>query len=152
METWATDIGNAYLESYTKEKVYIIAGKEFGDREGHILVVSKALYGLRGSAKAWSERLSDALRDMGWVPTKSEPDLWMRKSKIGDHYEYLAVYVDDLAFAVDDPKQLIADLKDPNTFNFKLKGSGPITFHLGMDFYREETGVLCLTQTTSRRW
>jgi hypothetical protein len=25
METWATDIGNAYLEAVTDEKVYIIA-------------------------------------------------------------------------------------------------------------------------------
>ena len=31
LELWATDIGNAYLESYTKEKVYIKAGPEFGD-------------------------------------------------------------------------------------------------------------------------
>ena len=28
MEVWCTDIGNAYLESYTKEKVYIVAGPE----------------------------------------------------------------------------------------------------------------------------
>jgi len=31
LEVWATDIGNAYLESYTQEKVYIIAGPNFGD-------------------------------------------------------------------------------------------------------------------------
>ena len=34
LEVWCTDIGNAYLESYTKEKVYIIAGPEFGKLEG----------------------------------------------------------------------------------------------------------------------
>jgi hypothetical protein len=28
-EVWAIDIGNAYLETFTKEKVYIIAGLEF---------------------------------------------------------------------------------------------------------------------------
>ena len=33
LETWATDIGNAYLEAETNEKVYIIAGPEFGDVE-----------------------------------------------------------------------------------------------------------------------
>ena len=43
---WATDIGNAYLESYTKEKVYIIGGHEFGDQEGHCLIITKALCGL----------------------------------------------------------------------------------------------------------
>ena len=29
LSLWATDIGNAYLESYTKEKVVFIAGPEF---------------------------------------------------------------------------------------------------------------------------
>ena len=34
LETWATDIGNAYLEAETSEKVYIIAGPEFGEKQG----------------------------------------------------------------------------------------------------------------------
>jgi hypothetical protein len=41
LQLWATDISIAYLEAYTSEKVYIIAGPEFGDRGGHILVISK---------------------------------------------------------------------------------------------------------------
>ena len=28
LEAWSTDIGNAYLEAYTEEMVYIVAGKE----------------------------------------------------------------------------------------------------------------------------
>jgi len=39
LEVWASDIGNAYLESYTQEKVCIVAGPEFGDRQGHTLVI-----------------------------------------------------------------------------------------------------------------
>ena len=30
LESWCTDISCAYLESYTQEKVYIVAGPEFG--------------------------------------------------------------------------------------------------------------------------
>jgi hypothetical protein len=44
MDTWATDIGNAYLEAETNKKVYIVAGPEFGEMEGHTLVVFKSLY------------------------------------------------------------------------------------------------------------
>ena len=54
-------MGNAYLESYTKEKVYIIAGEEFGDRQGHKLVITKALYGLKSSGLRWHERFADVL-------------------------------------------------------------------------------------------
>ena len=39
METWATDIGNTYIETKTLNKFYIIAGTEFSDREGQILVL-----------------------------------------------------------------------------------------------------------------
>ena len=49
MKTWVTDIGNAYLEAHTKESVYIIAGPEFAELEGHTLLIIKALYGLRSS-------------------------------------------------------------------------------------------------------
>ena len=40
------DIGNAYLESYTHEKVYFIAGPEFAHYDGHSFIIDKALYGL----------------------------------------------------------------------------------------------------------
>jgi hypothetical protein len=46
---WATDIGNAYLEALTMERNYIVAGPEFGQLEGHYLIIVKALYGLRTS-------------------------------------------------------------------------------------------------------
>ena len=97
LELWATDIGNAYLESFTKEKVYIAAGPEFGDREGHTLIMQKALYGLKSSGLRWSERLHDALIDMGFFKSRAGHDIWMRDK--GDHYEYVAVYVDDLLIA-----------------------------------------------------
>jgi Reverse transcriptase (RNA-dependent DNA polymerase) len=85
MEFWSCDIGSAYLESYTKFKVYIIAGSESGDREGHALVTSKALYGLKSSGLRCHERLADVLRDMGFFPSHTESDIWMRD--MGEHYE-----------------------------------------------------------------
>jgi hypothetical protein len=62
-----------------------------------------------------------------------------------DHYEYIAVYVDDLALALDDPQEFADILQE--RYNFKLKGTGPITFHLGMDFFRDEDGTLCMSPT-----
>jgi hypothetical protein len=47
LELWVADVGNAYLEALTKEKVYIIGGLEFGDLAGHTLLIFKALYGLQ---------------------------------------------------------------------------------------------------------
>jgi len=59
----------------TKEKVYIVGGPEFGELEGHTLLINKALYGLRSSGLRWQEQLADTLRDMGFVPSKAEEDI-----------------------------------------------------------------------------
>jgi hypothetical protein len=45
LDVWATDIGNAYLEAFTSEGEYINAGPELKERDGLILIISKALYG-----------------------------------------------------------------------------------------------------------
>jgi hypothetical protein len=82
----STDLKPGLLEAETLEKVYVVAGPEFGDREGHTLVIFKALYGLRSSGLRWHERFADCLHDMGFKPSKSEPDIWMRKN--GNVYEY----------------------------------------------------------------
>jgi hypothetical protein len=52
----AADVGNAYLEAKTNEKLFIIAGDKFGEPTGHTLIVHKALYGLRTSGARWAEK------------------------------------------------------------------------------------------------
>jgi hypothetical protein len=63
--------------------------------------------------------------------------------KRNDKYEYIGVYVDDLAIIAHDPKEITDILV--NKYKFKLKGTGPITYHLGMDVYRDNTGTLCIS-------
>ncbi len=130
MEAWATDIRNAYLEAKTKEKLVIIAGPEFGELQGYLLRIDKALYGLRTSGLRWHQRFSTVLKELGFTQCKAEPDTWMRPN--GDVYEYIAVYVDDLALVMKNPKGFIALLEQK--CKFKFKGTGPITHHLGMNF------------------
>jgi len=60
---------------------------------------------------------------------------------MGDHYECIAVCVDDLMIVGKDPDSIIKMLMEK--CQFKLKGTGPTEFHLGCDFFRDEEGVLC---------
>ena len=73
LEVWGADIGNAYLEAKTKEKLYIVAGPELEELEGHILVIYKALYGLKSSGLRWSQKIHDIMLDMGFSPPKLTP-------------------------------------------------------------------------------
>jgi hypothetical protein len=61
LDLCATDTGNAYLEAKTLELLFIIASTEFGDLEGHMLIIYKALYGLHSSGLRWHERFSTCL-------------------------------------------------------------------------------------------
>ena len=93
MPVYLTDIGNAYLEAKTKEKVIRIAGHEFGPLEGHTFIINKALYRLCSSGLRWHEHLANFLQIKGFSNTKAEDDIWIRQNK--DHHKYIASYVDD---------------------------------------------------------
>ena len=73
LELCGADIGNAYLESYTNEKLFIIGGAEFEELEGFILIFNKALYGLKSSGRRWAEKFYDIIKDTGFTPSKADP-------------------------------------------------------------------------------
>ena len=75
LSIWSGDIGNAYLEAMTKEKIVFVAGGEWGDEEGHLMRCDKALYGLATSGLRFHEKLSADLRKMGWVQCKALTDV-----------------------------------------------------------------------------
>ena len=112
LELWGADIGNSYLEAYTQEKFFIIAGPEFEELEGFILIFNKAIYSLKSSGKRWAERFYDIIKDMQIMPSKADPCIWMRENKNLKCYEYLATYVDDLCIAAQDPGKIIQTLKE----------------------------------------
>ena len=134
-----TDISNAYIESYTGDPLVFTAGPEFGELEGHTMVVVKALYGIPGSGKQWAERFAAILRAEGWVPCRADHDVWMKRN--GDVYEYLGTYVDDLIIAAKNPNELFDTMV--NKYKLQLKGTEELRYHLGADYSRDEDGTLC---------
>ena len=91
LELWGADIGNAYLEAPTEEKLYIVAGPVFEDWEGYILTFSKALYWLKSSGKRSAETLHDILKDMNFIPSRADQCIWLKKNNKLNLYEYIVV-------------------------------------------------------------
>ena len=140
LQLWGTDVGKAYLQALTKEKLYIVAGPDFKELQGNVLVMYKALYGTRSGGACWHDRLIDILQRMDFKPSKADPDMWMRSSKDGTHYEYIAVYVNDLAICMKDPQAFCDTLK--KKYKLKPTGVGPLSYHLGCGYTRDEDGTL----------
>ena len=139
-EIWGADVGNAYLEAYTDQKLCIIAGPEFKEFQGHLLIMIKALHGTRSGGARWHDRLFDILQELRFKPSKADPDVWMRPEPGGTCYEYIAVYVDDLAIAAKDPQAFCNELE--KRYNLKLKGVGPLEYHLGCTYKKDPDGTL----------
>ena len=122
----AGDVGNAFLYGKTCEKVYVIAGPEFGPLLcGKRMIIDKSLYGLKTSSARFHEHLSEKLRLMGYKPTKAYADLWY--NKVGDHYEYIARYVDDIISFSKDPISVMEEFKR----TYIMKAIGAPEYYLG---------------------
>ena len=52
-----------------------------------------------------------SFKDMNFVPSEADPDVWMRPAKYESCYEYSAAYVDDLAIASKTPKEITDQLQ-----------------------------------------
>ena len=73
------DIGNAYLNAKTDEKLFIIAGPEFGpELAGKRLIIDKALYGTRTGAAKFHQLTTTFFRKLGFYPSRADPDLLMK--------------------------------------------------------------------------
>ena len=114
LDIWGADIGNAYLQAFTDEKLYIVAGPEFQELEEYILIFLKALSRLKSSGKRWAEVIHGILRDMKLTPSKADPCIWLRKAPNLRCYECIAVYVDDLWIAAESQAQSLT-FSRPNT-------------------------------------
>ena len=147
LEIWGADVNNAYPEAYTDEKLCIIAGPELKELQGHFLTMVKALYGTHSGGARWHDRLFDILQELSFKPSQVDPDVWTRPEPGGTCYEYIAVYVDDLAIAAKDPQAFCNELR--KRYNLKLKGAGPLEYHLGCTHKKDSDGTLA---TDPRRY
>ena len=83
----ACDIQNAYLTADCREKIWFRAGPELGSEEGTIMIIKKALYGLKSSGAAFRAHLAETLYDIGFKPSKADPDFWMRQAVKPDGFK-----------------------------------------------------------------
>jgi hypothetical protein len=92
------------------EKIWFEGGLECGSDKGKVCVVVHALYGLKSAGASWRATLAQALRDIGFVSTTADPNVWIQPAARDDGYEYyemLLVYVDNVLAISHEPKVLI---------------------------------------------
>ena len=147
LEVMCADLQNAYLNALPREKVYFTAGPEFGKKQGLHVIIVRALYGLKSSGAAFRSKLAEDLREMGYVPSSADNDVYMKKCTKADgftYYEYIIVYVDDIICVAENASIFMKKLEKI----YKLKNGyhKPETY-LGMQLKQSEKGSWLLSST-----
>ena len=146
------DIHNAYLTADCREKIWTRAGPEFGSETGKIFIVKKPLYGLKSAGAAFRALHAETLYDMGYVPTKADPGVWLRPAVKADgfkYYELVLCYVDDVLAISADPAKTLEGLK--STFTLKDNKIEIPDMYLGaMLGQMDVDGVQCWTMSAEK--
>ena len=120
LQVMSCDIQNAYLTADCRENIWMYAGPEFGSEQGSIMFMRKVLYGLKSSGAAIRAHLAETWHDIGFRPTRADPDVWRRPAKKADgeeYYEYILCYVDDLLAISEDAMKVLQGIQ--TVFKFK---------------------------------
>ena len=115
------DVGNAFVTAPCLEKVYSRAGPEFGEQQDAVMILAKALYGLRSSSRAFRGHFADFLKSLGFRSCWYDRDVWMRLRDDHSGYDYLCTHVDDFKIVAADPDRWIEHIKAV----FHIKSVGP---------------------------
>jgi hypothetical protein len=78
LDVMSCDVSNAYLNAPCREKIWFVAGPEFGSRQGQVIKVVRALYRLKSSGAAWRTLLQQTIVDMGFTSTIADPDVYRK--------------------------------------------------------------------------
>jgi hypothetical protein len=62
LDVMSCDLQNAYLNADCREKIFVVAGPEFGSKQGCVFIVRKALYGLKSAGAAWRALFSEMVQ------------------------------------------------------------------------------------------
>jgi hypothetical protein len=121
------DVKSAFLNGGLKEEVYVHQPQGFAipDKEGKVLRLRKALYGLRQAPRAWHAKLDSTLRRMGFEQSPHEAAVYWRNN--GGNVLLVGIYVDDLVITGTKDTE-VAAFKEEMKDTFQMSNLRPLSF------------------------
>nr|GEZ15330.1 uncharacterized mitochondrial protein AtMg00810-like [Tanacetum cinerariifolium] len=134
------DVKTAFLNGELKEEVYDSQPEGFVDPDHptHVYRLKKALYGLKQAPRAWYDTLSWFNMDNKFF--KGAVDLTLFTRKAGKHILVVQIYVDDIIFALTDPKACDIFSNEMSS-KFQMSTMGQMLFFLGLQVFQNPGGI-----------
>jgi hypothetical protein len=134
------DVKSAFLNGDLKEEVYVHqpSGFVIPGKEGKVLRLRKALYGLRQAPRAWNVKLDSTLKGMGFGQSPHEAAIYRRGN--GGNALLVDVYVDDLVITGTKDAE-VAALKEEMKATFQMSDLGLLSFYLRIKVHQGDSGI-----------
>jgi hypothetical protein len=128
------DVKSTFLNGDLKEEVYVHqpSGHAIPGKEGKVLRLRKALYGLRQAPRALNVKLDSTLKGMGFGQSPHEAAIYRRGN--GGNTLLVGVYVDDLVITGTKDAEVVA-FKEVMTATFQMSDVGLLSFYLGIEVH-----------------
>ena len=142
------DRKQAFIQAYLDEAVYMRLPVSCGDMSGEVVLLQRAVYGLREAGRQWSLRLSRVLvvQKIGLEQSKAAPCVF-RKVVDGEVTLIVCVNVDDLAVTAKN-KNTFDDIYAQLKYKFSVNDMGDLSWYLGCALERGKMeDVMKMTQT-----
>ncbi|KAK1422630.1 hypothetical protein QVD17_17916 [Tagetes erecta] len=137
------DVDNAFLYGDLNEEVYMKPPEGYySPTETRVCKLNRSLYGLKQASRMWNEKLVGVLVDYGFVQSKCDHSLFIRRS--GSIIVMALVYVDDIIITGNSLNEITA-VKQLMNSQFMIKDLGLLKYFLGIEVIRTDEG-LCLSQ------
>ncbi|CAN0030647.1 unnamed protein product, partial [Sphacelaria rigidula] len=143
------DVQTTFLNGKLKETVFCKQPPGFETTDPttgqpHVMLLRRALYGLRQSPNVWNATIESELRKLGFTATASDPCVYTREQN--DKYVMLTLFVDDILL-IGPSIKLLQDVQDTLKNKYAISDLGPVSLILGMKVSRDtERGTLKLSK------
>ena len=146
LKLWRIDFVGAYLNSLTKEDIYMKQPKGFIEPglEDHACKLVHTIYGTMQSGHDWYETLRETFINLGYTASRADPCVWFKKE--GENYTITDTYTDDI-FGASNNDEEIEKRKDEMGRVWEIKDVGETEYFLGMRVQQDMVlGTIRLTQ------
>jgi hypothetical protein len=136
-EGWTSS--QTFLNGDLKEEVYVHQPLGFAipGKEGKVLRLRNALYGLRQAPRAWNVKLDSTLKGMGFGQSPHEAVIYQRGN--GGNTLLVGVYVDDLVITGTKDAE-VAAFKEEMKATFQMSDLGLLSY-LGIEVHQGDSGI-----------
>ena len=148
LDVLTCDIQNAYLTENCRERVWVVAGPEFGSEAGNNMLVIKAFYVLKSSVPVFRSFLAETLDAIVYRPRYVVQGLWLQPAVNPDgfkYYEYILCCFYEVLCISHNPRKSMKRIQE----DFKLKDDKiePPDVYLGdtLAKMKLESGKYCWT-------